>query len=166
MAYKPTRRRGPNKVKPEPIVLADVLATPPAAEAPTDEPAPTVRRRRASVSGLQLKLGVPEKKGFQRRWFNDVGDRLATAHNLAYDHVTDQSIKSDGTDSRIRRRVGTQADGSPQYAYLMETPLEEYQRGVDEKEEQHRATDEAIRAGRDATGRVQDAYGEGSIGTR
>ncbi len=45
----------------------------------------------------------------------------------------------------------------------METPVEEYMAGVEEKEAYNRKVDEAIRAGRDATGRLENQYGEGSI---
>jgi hypothetical protein len=125
--------------------------------------APAKRRRRAAVTGLNLKLAAPERAGMQRRWFNDVPGRLAEANELAYGHVKDASIKSDGTDSRVRRLVGTQANGQPLYAYLMETPVEEYQAGIQEREEIHAAVDTAINEGRDATGRITNGYGEGSI---
>lgn len=124
---------------------------------------PTRRRRRGNNGGFHLKLKVPERDGFHRRWFNDMPGRLAEAGELAYDHVTDPAIKSDSQDSNVRRLVGTQANGQPLYAYLMETPLEEYRAGQEEKEEGHRQIDKAIREGRDATGRVDNSYGEGSI---
>lgn len=132
-------------------------------ETSEDNPKPTKRRRRADVDGMHLKLKAPQREGFVRRWFNDKPGRIAEAEELAYDFVRGTSIKSDGTDSRVRRLVGTQANGQPQYAYLMETPLEEYQVGQSEKEERHRQIEQAIREGRDATGRVSDSYGEGSI---
>lgn len=113
-----------------------------------------------------MKLAAPVREGYRRRWFNDVPGRLAEAEELAYTHVTEQGIKSDGPDSRIRRLVGTQASGQPLFAYLMETPEEEYRAGIQEREEAHRTVDDAIRAGRDATGQMKDSYGEGSIGER
>lgn len=112
-----------------------------------------------------MKLAVPERKGYVRRWFNDIPGRIAEAEELAYDHVTDPSIKSDSPDGRVRRQVGTQANGQPLYSYLMETPIDEYRAGIEEKEEQHRAVDQAINEGRDLTGRVQNAYGQSSIAT-
>lgn len=127
-------------------------------EGDTTAVAPAKRRRRASTGGMKLKLAVPQREGYVRRWFNDVNGRIAEAEELAYDHVTDSGIKSDSLDSRVRRQVGTQANGQPLYAYLMETPVEEYRAGIDEKEEIHRAVDQAINEGRDPTGRVQDAY--------
>lgn len=124
---------------------------------------PAKRRKRASVGGFHLKLNLPERAGYQRRWFNDTPGRLAMAEDLAYSHVRDPGIKSDSPDSNVRRLVGTQANGQPLYAFAMETPLSEYAVGVAEKEEAHREIDKAISEGRDATGRVDNSYGEGSI---
>lgn len=174
MAYVAKRRRGPNKPKPQasaPETKAEDLArgdgwSPEALGEASPPSAPAKRRRRADIGGFHLRLTCPTREGFQRRWFNDKPGRLVTAEELAYEHVRETGIKSDSPDSRVRRLVGTQAGGAPLYAYLMETPDAEYQRGIDEKEEQHRAVDEAINRGEDPTGRVQGAYGEGSIGTR
>jgi hypothetical protein len=164
MAYVAKRRRGQNKPKAAINLTSNVSG--PTIEAPPEPPSPTKRRKRADVNGMHLRLAAPTRPGYQRRWFNDTPGRLATAEELAYEHVQESGIKSDSPDSRVRRLVGTQAGGAPLYAYLMETPREEYQRGIEEKEEQHRAVDAAIQRGEDPTGRVQDSYGEGSIGTR
>lgn len=173
MTYVAKRRRGPNKPKPavhavsaQAEKLADALGVRAEIEEARAEGAPAKRRKRADVGGFHLRLSCPDREGYQRRWFNDTPGRLANADDLAYEHVREPGIKSDSPDSRVRRLVGTQAGGAPLYAYLMETPREEYQRGIEEKEEQHRAVDEAINRGEDPTGRVQNSYGEGSIGTR
>lgn len=138
----------------------------PAPEQPEAEPTakPTRRRARQSVNGQSLKLAVPDKPGFHRHWFVDKPGRLELASDLAYTHVEDGSIKSDGTDSRVRRLTGTDRQGAPQYSYLMETPLEEYQAGIDEKEEAHAAFEQSIIRGQDPEGQLQNAYGRGSIG--
>lgn len=141
----PRRRRGPNKPKPEAVA-------PTPEEKAVEAVAPSRRRKRADVGGQHLKLAAPERKGFQRRWVNDTPGRIAMFEELAYTHVSEQGIKSDSPDSRVRRLVGTQAGGAPQYAYLMETPLEEYQYGVEEKEEARRPFEEAIRRGEDPLG--------------
>lgn len=159
MTYTP-RRRGPNKPKVATVagpdgdmVQAPVMPTPMTQET-TPDPAhkPTRRRKRADVNGQHLKLAAPPREGYMRRWVNDKPGRLAMFQKLAYDFVEDASIESDGTDSRIRRTVGTQEGGAPQYAYLMETPLEEYQHGVDEKEESRAAFEAAINRGDDPLG--------------
>ncbi|MBB6424953.1 hypothetical protein [Sphingopyxis sp. JAI128] len=158
--YKtPVRRGRPTR---NPVVEQAVTADEaPKVEARADGKIPG-RRRRASVGGLNMKLQVPERPGYHRHWFNDVPGRLAMAHELAYDFVEDRTLKSDSPDTRIRRHVGT-IDGNPLYAYLMETPLEEYERGQREKVEETREVDKAIAAGRDLDGRVENQYGHGSI---
>jgi len=157
MAYKPTRRtRGPNKPKVVAGPDGDTVALPAAVIAHSEPvapmPQPTRRRKRADVNGQHLKLAAPDRPGFMRRWVNDKPGRLAMFKKLAYDFVEDASIESDGTDSRIRRHVGTSEGGAPQYAFLMETPLEEYQYGVDEKEESRAAFEAAINRGEDPLG--------------
>src|SRR3546814_3125814 len=100
--------------------------------------APTKRRRRASVGGHALKLSAPVRKGYTRRWFNDHDNRIADAHELGYDHVTEAGVQSSDPGSRISRLVGTKANGEPLRAYLMETPDELYAEGVAEKEAHNR----------------------------
>lgn len=155
MTYQAKRRRGPNKPKP----IAEAL--PPAInagqpvqteDAPQAAVTPSRRRKRADVGGQHLRLKVPEREGYHRRWVNDNPGRIAMFQELAYDHVTETGIKSDSPDSRVRRLVGTQAGGAPQYAYLMETPQAEFQGGVEEKEEARRSFEDAIRRGEDTLG--------------
>lgn len=163
MSYKPTRRtRGPNKPKiavagPDGDIVevaAAIAAIAPIVQEAAPEPAhkPTRRRKRADVNGQHLKLAAPTREGYQRRWVNDKPGRLAMFQKLAYDFVEDTTIESDGPDSRIRRTVGTQEGGAPQYAYLMETPDTEYQFGVAEKEESRAAFEAAINRGDDPLG--------------
>jgi hypothetical protein len=127
---------------------------------------PPKRRRRKSVGTASLKLAAPTRPGFTRRWVNDQDNRIADAEELGYDHVTDQSIQSSSSDSRVSRLVGTKANGEPLRAFLMETPDDLYSEGVEEKEAHNRLVDEAIAAGRDSTGhmpRNNETYGRGSI---
>ena len=126
---------------------------------------PPARRRRTSVGQAALKLSAPARPGFVRRWFNDDNNRIATAHELAYEHVTDQGVKSSSSDTRISRLVGTKANGEPLRAFLMETPEAEYAEGNNEREAHNRMVDEAISAGRDSTGQMtqSETYGRGSI---
>lgn len=163
MTASPKRRaRRAAAPKPEAPVTADTAPEVSPEAPPVEGEATGRRRRRSSVGGLNMKLQVPDRPGYHRHWFNDVPGRLAMAHELAYDFVEDPSIKSDSPDNRIRRHVGT-IDGKPLYAYLMETPLEEFERGQREKVEETREVDLAIAAGRDLDGRVENQYGHGSI---
>ncbi len=152
----PRRGRPPRpavQAGPDGDVIPAYVPTPePVAEAAPKLEQPTRRRKRADVNGQHLKLAAPSKEGHVRRWVNDTPGRVAMMQKLAYDFVEDSSIESDGTDSRVRRTVGSTAGGAPQYAYLMETPLEEYQYGVDEKEESRAAFEAAIRRGDDPLG--------------
>lgn len=146
---------------------AQIEATQPidSGEAPEATGTPTRRRKRGSVGGMSLKLAAKARPGYQRRWFNDDNNRIAEAQELAYDFVTDPSIQSSGSDSRISRLVGTKANGEPLRAFLMETPLEEYEHGQAEKEAFNRRVDEAITTGSDFTGQMpqSETYGRGSI---
>jgi hypothetical protein len=166
------RRR--HRAKPqEPIKLADVIKPPqenppaPVSEGGADATsASPKRRRRSSVGGHALKLSAPTRPGYKRRFFNDVGNRIAEAEELGYTPVSDTKAKSPGLGSSDTRLVGTKATGEPLRSILMETPDELYAEGVAEKEAANRQIDEAITAGRDSTGRpeLQDnSYGHGSI---
>ena len=128
------------------------------------EQSPPVRRRRGKVGGFALKLSAPQREGETRRWVNDDGNRIAEMRELGYDFVSDTGIQSADPGSRVSRLVGTKANGEPLHAYLMETPDELYAQGVAEKEAANRQIDEAITAGRDSTGRMDEhQYGQGSI---
>lgn len=144
------RRRG------LPPVAAQIAPETPA-EAPT-------RRRRGKIGEFAMKLTAPARPGFVRRWFNDHNNRIAEGDELAYDFVTDKGVQSTDPSSRISRLVGTQANGEPLRAYLMETPEELYAEGLAEKEAKNRQVDDAIAAGRDSTGQHPDTHaGRGSI---
>lgn len=105
-----------------------------------------------------MKLQAPERKGFVRRWFNDLGNRLADAGEFAYDYVTDKGVQSSDPSSRISRLVGTKATGEPLRAYLMETPDELYAEGVTEREQIHSQVDQAIVKGGDFTGEMDERF--------
>lgn len=154
----PLRRGRPRKMETTASATADSEVS-----ATTGASTPK-RRRRYSVGGHALKLGgVPQREGFVRRWVNDDSNRLAEAEELAYTFVEDARVQSTDTGSRISRLVGTKASGEPLRAYLMETPIEEYRVGVDEREENHRQIEAAIVAGRDSTGKLENQYGHGEI---
>lgn len=155
---------GSAPITPNPVAGEAVrAAAPEVAQETTAEP--TKRRRRASVGGHALKLSAPPRPGYIRRWFNDDGNRIADAEELAYEHVHEAGIKTSSPGSRISRLVGTKANGEPLHAFLMETPDERYAEGVAEKEAHNRQIDDAIIAGRDSTGQMssQETYGQGSI---
>jgi hypothetical protein len=159
--YTP-KRRGRPPLSTEDDVITDIVKP---VEATVET---TKRRRRPSVGGHAMKLGAPLRPGFQRRWANDEKNRLAELDQLGYDHVTESGIGNTDPGSRISRLVGTQANGEPLRAYLMETPDELFAEGVAEKDAHNRLIDEALIAGRDTTGQLvaSETYGTGTIETR
>jgi hypothetical protein len=167
----PRRRRPAQTLPDKPIELASVLNPAPdsppssAAAGGAASTASPKRRRRSSVGGHALKLTAPTREGHTRRFVNDDGNRLAEMQELGYEFVSDTGIKTTDPGSRVSRLVGTKANGEPLHAYLMETPDELYAEGVAEKEAANRLIDEAIEAGRDSTGRLENQYGHGSITT-
>jgi hypothetical protein len=94
---------------------------------------------------------------------NDDGNRIAQMRELGYEFVSETGIQTADPGSHVTRLVGTKANGEPLHAHLMETPDELYAEGVAEKEAANRLIDEAITAGRDSTGRLENQYGHGSI---
>lgn len=122
----------------------------------------TTRRRRAPVGGFKQKLDAPQRPGYVRRWVDDNPVRINEMMQLGYDFVHEQAAtgakRTDGLGSRISRMAGKRDDGSPHQLILMETPVEEYEIGRQEKEEALKPFEEALRAGADTTGRLQDAY--------
>lgn len=111
---------------------------------------PSRRRKRADTGGFRFKLKADQRKGFERRWANDDGNRLTELQeDLAYDFVLDDKGQ------KIARYVGKKDNGEPMYAYLMETPEAEYLAGQAEKEERTRAVFEAIHNRQDASGELK-----------
>lgn len=137
-------------------------------EATEDSPVPaTQRRRRAKVGGHALKLKAPERPGFIRRFAIATPERIAELEELGYTKVVDPSIPTTGLGSgTVQRPAGIGADGAHNRHILMETPDELYAQGQAELEQHNSQIDQAIRAGRDVTGRLtsSETYGgQGSI---
>lgn len=157
------RRRLPDT----PVKLSEVIESGPSplgsGEA-SASPVTTRRRKRGSVGGFVSKLDAPLREGETRRWVNDDGNRIAEVRELGYEFVSEKGIQTADPGSRVSRLVGTKANGEPLHAYLMETPDELFAQGQAEKEAANQLIDEAITAGRDSTGRMDEhQYGHGSI---
>lgn len=159
------RRRLPTN----PIKLDDVIQSGASPSGSGGEQSPPVtakgrRRKRGSVGGFHSRLDAPLREGEHRRWVNDDGNRIAECRELGYEFVSETGIQTADPGSRISRLVGTKANGEPLHAYLMETPDELFAEGQAEQEAACKLIDEAIAAGRDSTGRMdQHQYGHGSI---
>ncbi len=124
--------------------------------------AKTQRRRRAQVGGFRQKLDAPQREGYVRRWVDDSPARVMEMQELGYDFAQEKAgagaQRTDGQGSRISRMGGKRDDGSPHQLVLMETPADEYAIGVKEREDALKPFEEALRAGADTTGRLQDTY--------
>lgn len=135
------------------MVIPDM--TDPQAKTPT-------RRRRAQVGGFRQKLDAPQREGYVRRWVDDNPSRIMELQDLGYDFAQEKAgagaQRTDGQGSRISRMGGKRDDGSPHQLVLMETPVSEYDIGRQEKEDRLKPFEDALRAGADTTGRLQDAY--------
>lgn len=115
------------------------------------------RRKRADNGGYKTRLAAPQREGYHRRWVNDDGIRPQILNqDLAYDFVLDK-LSGDGPGTRVSRIVGKKASGEPMYAYLMETPIEEFRVGEAEKEDRLKPFEDAIRSNRDTTGELSQA---------
>lgn len=132
---------------------------------PTGEATPkTHRRRRASTGGFALKLTAPERAGFVRRWVKNEPGRVLEMRDLGYDFA-EADAATDGLGTRIERFGGRDANGAPQNMILMETPVSEYSVGVAEKEDRLKPFEEALRKGRDTTGKLEGTYEKASVGS-
>lgn len=126
---------------------------------------PTQRRRRASTGGLALKLDAPQRPGYVRRFVNGDPARIQRMEELGYSLVSEPAgegtARTDALGTRIARHAGKTEEGAPFKAYLMETPVEEFEFGAREKEEARKPFEEAIRRSADTTGQVEGAYQPG-----
>lgn len=98
----------------------------------------TGRATRVPLGTAQTKLGLPDRPGYDRHWFNDTGGRIHDVLRAGYTHIEE---RLDGRDMKLSRRVGVNEDGSPLMAYAMEIRQEFYtedqaakQAGIDETE--------------------------------
>lgn len=108
------------------------------------ESSPVRKKPQHRLGGFQLKLTAPQREGYYRRFVVDRPGRLEDAEAAGYAFVHDPKIqigenpddvtKQAGLDSRISKRVGNHADGTPMMAYLMEMPQDWYRENQDEKE--------------------------------
>lgn len=126
----------------------------------------TLRRKRANMGGFRLKLDAPQREGFVRRWVDDNPARIAEMQDLGYDFAQEKAAegksRTDGLGTRMTRTAGKRDDGKPHHLVLMETPIEEYEAGKAEKEDRLKPFEEALKAGADTTGRLQDSYSPSS----
>lgn len=126
------------------------------------KPEKPARRRRAPLTAIKQRLAAPQREGYIRRWVDDSPTRIMEMQELGYDFVQEAAgegaSRTDGVGTRINRLGGKRDSGAPQHLVLMETPVEEYAHGLKEKEAQLAPFEDALRAGKDTTGRMTDSY--------
>lgn len=126
--------------------------------APT--PAPQ-RRKRSPVGGIAYKLDAPKREGYVRRFVNGDPARVQQLIELGYTFVSEKagegSARTQGQGTRISRHAGKLDSGAPMQAFLMETPVSEYEIGVAEKEDRLKPFEDALRRGDDPTGGLTQA---------
>jgi hypothetical protein len=124
---------------------------------------PQARRRpRASSGGFSLKLEAEQRPGFVRRFVNGDPNRILKMEALGYTVVNDRAgegkSRTDGLGTRITRHAGRLEDGSPMHTVLMETPEQEFNYGVADKEEARKVVEDVIRGSGDPTGQLENQY--------
>ena len=109
------------------------------------------RKERVPLGGKRLKMTAPDRKGYHRHWFNDVGTRLSDAQAAGYTFVHDEATldETEGNEVSTRKRqaVGTQENDQPMYAYLMEIPERFYQEDQAAKQAEIDETEAAMKRG-------------------
>lgn len=121
------------------------------------------RRRRSSTGGFKQKLDAPQRKGYVRRWVDNDPSRIQhmqeeMGYTLVAEKAGEGESRTDGLGTRIDRHAGTRADGQPQRLVLMECRQEDYDLGVQDKEDALKPFEEALRSGQDTQQRMTDAY--------
>jgi hypothetical protein len=119
-------------------------------------------RRKRTPLGVQRKsLSLDEKtlkalNGRVPRWVNDDnhGQRISAALEGGYNFIEStgtemvgDTVKSEESDRRIRKLVGTHKDNSPKYAYLMAIEKEFYDEDQARKEAENAKVDQTIKGG-------------------
>jgi hypothetical protein len=120
------------------------------------------------MSSGSLKLQVPEKEGFHRRWFRSDPGRIARAIQAGYQFVSKDEValanfdlggdakNSGDTDMGTRVSVisGDKADstGQPARLYLMECPMEVYRYSRKLLRDRNESVAEALRGGKIGAG--------------
>ena len=137
----PARRGRPPSVQPAETVAATPTAS---------------RRKRTPVGGISLKLDAPKREGYVRRFVNGDPARVQELIELGYTFVGEKAgqdaARTEGLGTRIARHAGKLDSGAPMQAFLMETPVVEYEIGVAEKEDRLKPFEDALRRGDDPTG--------------
>ena len=134
------------------------------------------RKERIPVGVPRSKLAVPERPGYQRRWFNDMEGRIQQALDGGYEFVMSGEVPKIGTSDidNVNRDLGARVSrvvdkSTGMKAYLMEIKKEFFEEDQRAKQALIDETDRQIRKGtlHDADNRYVPDNGRGiKIDTR
>lgn len=117
------------------------------------------RRERRAFGVPQLKLSVSrEIPGHHIHWVNDEPGRIHSAEESGYQFVTPDEVGMEQGETRIKRLVGKNDDGTALYAYLMKIKQEWYDEDQRELQSNVDRIDSAIRRGTFEDGPGQNRY--------
>lgn len=125
----------------------------PTREARSESREETGRSTRVPFGVPRLKLAVPTRQGYVRRWVNDQQGRLRQAEQGGYQYVEDPSLQIGTSDiDNVNRDLGTRVSrvvdrATGEKAYLMEIKKDFYEEDQAAKQAIINETDDAIRKG-------------------
>jgi len=114
---------GDEELQVDEVSTADVsLVSRGAAPDPSDKKAyeayvESLRVKRRPFGALSQKLALPQRSGYKRHWFNDVGGRVQEHLDTGWTHVLDPKGKP------VKRTVGSGRDNKALVAYALEIPM-------------------------------------------
>lgn len=103
------------------------------------------RENRRGFGNQGQKLAYPQRPGYHRHWFNDTPGRVMGSEESGFTKVNDPI-----TGKPVSRIVGTQQNGDPLAAYLLEIPQEWYDDDMRELEKINAEKEATIRGGAEA----------------
>ncbi len=98
-----------------------------------------IRAVRKPFGGAHRKLYLPERKGYQRHWFNNTAGRIDEALTSGWSHIKDRAGQP------LRRTVGSARNGEALIAFAMEIPKEIWYEDMAERNRAAEAQIESIR---------------------
>jgi len=115
------------------------------------------RKKRIPLGVPRLKMAVNKRPGFNRRWVNDIGDRLNQAMEGGYSLVPRDDAKFTEEDvanrnDSLNNAVSKPVNSGEIKAFLMEIPTALYKADQKAKADSINGTEEGLRRGADAHG--------------
>lgn len=107
------------------------------------------RKSRQPFGSPRSKLSVSRLiPGYHLHWVNDLAGRIHDAEDNDYEFVNPKEVGFDTKESKVKRLVGANEDGSALYAYLMKIRQEWYEEDQERGSALQNQVDEQIRQGK------------------